>query len=280
LRKLRHYEGFIDAAPIISVDAAKHLLQSPDTVFVDTRNYWKYVKGHIPGAVNFETYAFHWIDTSKPGLLAFNKQMEMLISSLGIDKTKNIIFYENTSGYDAARGVWLLSYLGHKKSKLLDGGLNMWKRMKLPIDTRDPPIRRANFRAKPDYRFLVTMKELLSIANLKGTAEGTKVIDARTPGEFLGKNKRAVKAGHIPGALNVEWARALRRDGSLKKASTLRRMYKNIGLKTGQEAITYCQSGYRAAHSWLVLKALGYDARNYLGSWYEWGNNTKAPVTA
>ena len=123
-----NYKGYPDPSHVISVEEASTLVGRKDVVFVDTRNYWKYAKGHIPGAVNLELYAFHWVDTSQEGLEAFAQQMAMLFGAFGIDNEKQVVFYQNNSGYDAARGVWLLEWLGNKHGRLLDGGLNLWKR--------------------------------------------------------------------------------------------------------------------------------------------------------
>ena len=232
------------------------------------------MKGHIPGAFNLELFAFHWVDSSKKGIEAFVRQMQMLLGSLGIDKRKQVIFYQNNSGYDAARGVWLLNYLGHSNARLLDGGLNLWKRRKLPLSKKDPPAARpTHFVTRPNSSLIASLDFLSS-----GVSDGSlQVIDARNSGEYSGIYHRALKAGHIPNATNVEWKLALRRDGTLKKASDLRKLYS--GVIQNADAVTYCQSGYRAAHSWLVLKLLGYkNVRNYLGSWYEWGNRSDTQV--
>ena len=141
------YKGFANPSLVIAVDEAKKLVNQSDVLFIDTRNYWKYVKGHIPGAFNLELYAFHWIDTSKDGISAFAKQMRGLFEALGIVDKTTVIFYQNNSGYDAARGVWLLDLLGHDNSKLLDGGLNLWKRIGLATSTEDPrPRRKSNLK--------------------------------------------------------------------------------------------------------------------------------------
>jgi thiosulfate/3-mercaptopyruvate sulfurtransferase len=276
----KNYKGYTNPSLVISVEEASKLLKrskQEDFVFIDTRNYWKYAKGHIPGAYNLELYAFHWVDTSPESLKAFEKQMRMLFGSLGVKKDTTVIFYQNNSGYDAARGVWLLNFLGHDKTKLLDGGLNAWKRAALPVSTKDPEIRPcSDFEEikRLDYSIMATMDSLFS-----GIEQNSvQVLDVRTPGEYAGTFHRARKSGHIPGASNLEWKLALRRDGTLKGARELLKIYSTM-LAPDREVVTYCQSGYRAAHSWLVLKLLGFDrVRNYVGSWYEWGNNPRTPV--
>ena len=269
------YKGYQNPSLVVSSEEARNLLDKPDVIFIDTRNYWRYAKGHIPGAFNLELYAFHWIDTSRKGIRAFAEQMGMLFGSLGITQRTTVIFYQNNSGYDAARGVWLLNLLGHNKTRLLDGGFNFWKR-KFPTSTKDPvPRTRSNANEfRVNESFLATRDSLLSSLPSKSV----QVLDTRNKGEFDSTFHRARKSGHIPGASNREWKAALRKDGSLKSARGLQKLYSS--LKPELKTITYCQSGYRAAHSWLVLKLLGFgNVQNYLGSWYEWGNDPTTPVS-
>ncbi|MDG6994582.1 MAG: sulfurtransferase [Nitrososphaerota archaeon] len=271
-----NYKGYPDPSLIVSVDEAKTLLDKSDVVFVDTRNYWKYVEEHIPGAFNLELYAFHWVDTSREGIEVFVRQMARLVGSLGIDSSKQVIFYQNNSGYDAARGVWLLHFLGHKRARILDGGLNLWRRKKLPLSTSDPPAPKQG-RFKPRLE-LSTFASMDSLSKLVTKGE-SQILDCRSAGEYSGKFRRAIKLGHIPWSLNIEWKSALRKDGTLKDARQLQKLYGNI--KKEGETVTYCQSGYRAAHSWLVLRLLGFqNVKNYLGSWYEWGNEAGARVVS
>ena len=267
------YKGFHDDSLVISVDEAAKLAKNGNLVFIDTRNYWKYVKGHIPGAFNLELYAFHWVDTSQDGVRAFANQMRMLFGSFGINEKTAVVFYQNNSGYDAARGVWLLNFLGHSKPKLLDGGLNLWKRKGLAMSTEDPKPRKKSF-FKDDLNESVLITKNLMSSEIKSL----QLIDVRNEGEYDGTFRRAAKVGHVPGAINLEWKSALRKDGTLKDAGQLSELYSN--LDKNRETATYCQSGYRAAHSWLVLKLLGFaNVRNYLGSWYEWGNDSDTTVT-
>ncbi len=119
------------------------------------------------------------------------------------------------------------------------------------------------------------------VATLESLSQDSerRVIDTRSSGEYTGKFRRALKIGHIPSAINIEWKQVLRKDGTFKSARHLQKLYSILGLRKQDEIVTYCQSGYRAAHSWLVLKMLGFsNVRNYLGSWYEWGNDPKTKV--
>ena len=271
---LPNYKGYKNPSLIISAQEARKPVGTPDVIFVDTRNYWKYAKAHLPGAFSLELYAFHWVDTSSEGMGAFENEMRMLFGSLGISRRNTVVFYQNNSGYDAARGVWLLNLLGHEKARMLDGGLNLWKRLKYPVSTKDPEPRKSqSFGKEIDNRVLATRESLTaSLAD-----KSAQVLDVRNDGEYDASFRRARKSGHVPSAMHCEWTKALRRDGTLKAAKDLQKLYSPLDSKV--KTITYCQSGYRAAHSWLVLRSLGFeDVQNYLGSWYEWGNHPTTPI--
>ena len=95
---------------LISTDNLKQIFQDESVLIVDTRSFGEYSKGHIPGAVNLDLFAFHWFDTSQNGISSFSAQTRKLLSFAGIDENKKIVFYDNVSGMLAARGVWLCQY--------------------------------------------------------------------------------------------------------------------------------------------------------------------------
>ena len=90
---------------------------------------------------------------------------------------------------------------------------------------------------------------------------------------------RAARGGAIPGAVHLEWTHNLDQNGAFKPVSELREMYERAGVTPDKEVVTYCQGGYRAAHSYLALRLLGYPrVRNYIGSWKEWGDRVDLPI--
>jgi thiosulfate/3-mercaptopyruvate sulfurtransferase len=92
--------------------------------------------------------------------------------------------------------VWLLELLGNKKGRLLDGGLNLWKREGRALSSEDPKYDRAKFILKLEESQLCTLEALQGHVRMKDAT----VIDVRNPGEFSGKYRRALKLGHVPGS--------------------------------------------------------------------------------
>jgi thiosulfate/3-mercaptopyruvate sulfurtransferase len=109
------------------------------------------------------------------------------------------------------------------------------------------------------------------------------VLDARSRGEYVGEDVRAARGGHVPGAVNLDWVLNLEEGagGTFLGETELREMYDSIGVSNQGETVTLCQTGVRAAHTYFVLRNLGYDnVRMYDGSWAEWGNDASAPIVA
>jgi len=242
-------------------------------IIIDARSFSEYKNGHIPGAINVDLFQLHWFDTSKKGIKDFNRQTRMLLSHIGIQRKSQVIFYDSVSGILAARGVWLLLYFSHNKVSMLDGGFEKWKNDGYDIEVRTTPLKYSEFKGKVNNKVLATAKEIKGLLNNKNVS----IVDARTGKEYDGSDVRAVRRGHIPSAINIDWENNIE-NGVFKSNSKLSRIYSDVPKKS--QIITYCQGGYRAANAFLALKLLGYDkVKMYLGSWGEWGNKLNLPVS-
>jgi thiosulfate/3-mercaptopyruvate sulfurtransferase len=266
----------------VSSDALHQILHdSKDLerlVIIDTRSIDEYLNGHIPSAINLDLMQFHWIDTSRNGIRQFNRQMRNLLSNMGIDGTKSVVFYDKISGPSAARGVWLLHYFSHPNVSMLDGGFEAWRSKEFQIETGTNAFSHSSPATSTTPEVIADLNMVKS-AVTKRVDENRVLIDCRSEEEFDGRVIRALRGGHIPHAINIDWTLNIDKvnDGRFKKLSALAKIYSSI--PRTDEIITYCQGGYRAANTYLVLKLLGYEkVRVYLGSWGEWGNKSKFPV--
>ena len=255
---------------IISTSELNSILGDSKILIIDTRSFKEYSEGHIPGAINLDLFAFHWIDTTIEGINHFNKQSQMLLSFAGVDNEKKVIFYDDVSGMLAARGVWMLMYFSHPDVSMLDGGMKKWRQEKMEIETKQNGFKPTNFVGK------INSSIISGFENIRDNLDTLKIIDARSDGEYRGTTIRAAQAGHIPNAINIDWSLNLEEDGTLKDDSELSKLY---SIPKDSAIVTYCQGAYRAANSFLVLKRLGFkNVKVYLGSWGEWGNKLDLPV--
>ena len=155
---------------------------------------------------------------------------------------------------------------------MLDGGFEKWKKEGYRIEVKTNPPNYSEFNGRINYKVLTTAKEI------KGSLNKTNVsiVDARSTKEYDGSDVRAVRRGHIPSAINIDWENNIE-NGVFKSKNKLSRIYSDVPKKS--QIITYCQGGYRAANAFLALKILGYKkVKMYLGSWGEWGNRLDLPV--
>lgn len=239
---------------------------------IDARSFSEYKDGHIRGAINIDLFQLHWFDTTKRGIKDFNRQSRLLLSNIGIRKNSEVIFYDNVSGVNSARGVWLLLYFSHDNVGMLDGGFQKWKSENLPVEVKSNQLTNVRFMGRPNSNVIADANQVKKSIGKKNV----KIVDARSKEEYSGTEVRAVRRGHIPSAINIDWTRNIE-NSVFKSKKKLSKIYSRI--PKDAQIITYCQGGYRAANTFLVLKMLGYKkVKMYLGSWGEWGNKVEFPA--
>ena len=244
-------------------------------LLIDARPAHEFARGQLPGAVHLDLWGVSLIDTSEAPLHAFGWMIGHLFSLRGVQPGVPVVVYEHDSGIRAARIFWWLEYLGHPDARVLDGGVNAWRRAGLPLSSAPVAPRQSDWHGTRQPHRLATWQDVL--ARL-GAADAA-IVDTRSDDEYYGRAVRAKRGGAIPGAVHLEWTANLAPDGTFKNADELRAMYAAAGVGPNREVITYCQGGYRAAHTYLALRQLGFPrVRNYTGSWKEWGDREDLPL--
>ena len=247
----------------------------PRPVLVDLRPAEAYAAGHIPGAAHLDLFGISLVDTDPAPLDAFLWIVAHLLAARGVDASRPVVVYDERSGIRAARAFWFLELFGHPDARLLDGGFGAWERAGRPVTREAAPPVPGRWTPGRETACLATWRD---VRDRLGRGDAA-ILDTRSDGEHRGANVRARRGGAIPGAVHVEWTRNLGADGAFKPAAELRAMYAAAGVTPDREVVSYCQGGYRAAHSYLALRLLGYPrVRNYLGSWKEWGDREDLPI--
>ena len=255
---------------------ARHL-DHPQLRIVDVGRREIYVRTHLPGAVHLDYERLVHARPPAMGLLPDVATLAETLGGLGITPEHHVLAYDDETNGRAARLLWTLDAVGHTRFSLLNGGLEQWQAEERPVESgeRSPtptcyPVNlRAEVSADLDY-----VRDHLHDAR-------TVLLDTRSPEEYSGKLKRAARGGHIPGAVNYNWTDAMDHDRHLRvrPAAELRREFEALGVDAAKEIVVYCQTHHRSAHTYIVLKHLGYPrVRGYAGSWSEWGNRPDTPI--
>ena len=252
-------------------------LQDADIRIVDLR-VRGYGDGHVPGAAWLDNNAIR-IANRPPTFLPTPAEFEELMARLGISNTTRVIAYDDRGGIYAARLWWILNHYGHANVALLDGGWTKWALERRPTDTTAPAFTRASFSVKPGTVKVATAQDVLVAIN----KPGIKLIDARTQAEIEGRDLRNIKrGGFIESSVPVYWEDTFDpTTKAFKSAADIEKLYRSRGIAPGDDIITYCQVGMRAAHNLFTLALIGHDLtklRNYYGSWEEWGNRDDTPI--
>ena len=248
-------------------------------VDVDTSSY---DKGHIKNATgwNWATQLNDRLRRDIPN----QKMFEELCSASGIANDHTVILYGDHHNWFAAFAFWQFKIYGHNDLRLMNGGRKKWELEGRPLTTETPTITRTAYHPSvPDFSLRARRDNIFQILSGKPV----HLVDVRSPDEFTGKiiapagmTETAQRGGHIPGAVNVLWSKAVNDDGTFKDYKDLVALYEAEGVRPDKEAVTYCRIGERSSHTWFVLKyLLGVEkVRNYDGSWTEWGNLMEAPI--
>jgi len=250
-------------------------------VDVDTTAY---DSGHIAGAVgwNWQSQLNDPVRRDIPDKQAFAK----LLSEAGVTLKTTVVLYGDNNNWFAAFAFWLLQLYGHTNAKLMNGGRAKWVAEGRPLGTARANVQATTYPVPKKTNSALRAKRPEVEKALKSAK--TALVDVRSTPEFVGEiiappgmTETAQRAGHIPGAKNIPWSKAVAADGTFKPYEELLALYMGAKVIDGKsEVIAYCRIGERSSHTWFALKyLLGVKkVRNYDGSWTEWGNLVGAPI--
>lgn len=263
---------------IIEPEQLKPLLGDARLLLVDLSEPPMYAARHVPGAVNLPYQQIIRAEPPAMGLMPTEQRLSEVLSAIGLTDDVHVVAYDAEGNGRASRFLWTLDALGHPGFSLLDGGLAAWASAGGQLESGIVDPRPSQYQAK-----LRNPGAVADTAYILEHLQDPKVLvlDTRSPGEYAGVDQRAMRAGHIPGAANLEWTRAMdpQRDRRFLPEETLRKMLSELGATPDKEIITHCQTHHRSAHTYLMLKHLGYErVRGYAGSWSEWGNRQDTPI--
>jgi len=269
-------KGYVNPQLLItSSELNQRLREAEPPTLIDLRPAELFAQGHLPGAVHLDLFGISLIDTSPAPLDAFMWMIAHLLVTRGVSADRTVVVYDDQSGMRAARAFWFLEFFGHSDPRVLDGGFTAWTGLGLTTTTETQPPRRGTWDVGRVRERLATWSDVAT----RIERDDAVMLDTRSDGEYHGSNVRAKRGGAIPGAVHLEWTQNLNDEGGFKAAADLQDMYTDKGITPEKEVVSYCQGGYRAAHSYLALRLLGYPrVRNYIGSWKEWGDREDLPI--
>jgi thiosulfate/3-mercaptopyruvate sulfurtransferase len=273
------------ARSVVSADWVEKNLNDPKVVIVEVSTEpGIYERGHIQNAVKISWHT-DLVDTVNRDVVSAAKFQKFAQNS-GISADSTIVLYGDKNNWFAAWGAWIFNLYGAKDVRILDGGRVKWEKDGRAMTTAVPTKPKGNFTStRLDKSLRATLlQDVIPVAKKRVKAD---LIDIRSADEFSGKifapagfQELAVRAGHIPGAINVPWGLNVNADGTFKTIAELKKLYADKGVDGKQPIITYCRIGERSSLTWFVLsEILGYDVKNYDGSWTEYGNTVGVPIS-
>jgi thiosulfate/3-mercaptopyruvate sulfurtransferase len=235
-----------------------------------------YQSAHIPGALLVEPGELVAGTPPAVGRLPAPERLEALFGRLGLTPDVTVVAYDDEGGGWAGRLIWTLDVIGHDRWAYLDGGILAWQAAGLPVDSGAPPaIAPGRVELRIDTGPVAEIPDVLA-----AIGDPTSVIwDARSKAEYLGLRSGSRRAGHIPGAVNVDWLELMDPARQLRLIAHLPVLLAAHGITPEKQVITHCQTHHRSGLTYLAARLLGFRRiRAYHGSWSEWGNRDDTPV--
>ena len=262
--------------------------QQRGAIIWDVRASNQYLEGHIPGAINFGDIGTVLRDPNREDFIDL-AEINAIFNKAGLDIYKEIVVYGSRGNPYSYFGLFTIHYFGGKQAKVFHDGIDGWADAGLPIEKTSSTLGSINIKLAPQENLVVSNEQMRKLYN----NQSVQVVDARTFNEFKGNDVRAIRGGHIPGAISIPYEQNWKDPAtgsklakkevktnagmSLKTKDELNALYAK--LDPNKETVVYCQSGVRAAETATVLQNLGYkNVKIYDSSWLGWASHLASPV--
>ena len=273
------------ARSVVQADWLEKNLDDPKVVVIEVSTEpGIYERGHIRNAVKI-TWHTDLVDTVNRDVVSA-ANFQKFAQAAGISQDTTVVLYGDKNNWFAAWGAWIFNLYGAKDVRILDGGRVKWEKDGRALTTAVTTKTKGNFTStRLDKTLRATLlQDIIPVAKKRVKVD---LIDIRSADEYSGKifapagfQELAVRAGHIPGAINIPWGLNVNADGTFKTVAELKKVYADKGFDGKQAIITYCRIGERSSLTWFVLsEILGYNVKNYDGSWTEYGNTVGVPIS-
>lgn len=243
-----------------------------------------YKKGHIKGAVHMNTDS---IESEELWNYRKPEEFEQLFKDYGITKDTTVIVY-GEDGVNSADDRVALGFLwaGVENVKSLDGGLEAWKKAKLPLEEKtnelQPTTEEFGVKIPAHPEYIISMDEVVDKLE---NDDNFKLVSIRSKDEFLGKTSGysyIETAGEPKGAIwghDTDDGSYNKEDGTTVGVDVLEGYLKESGASMENELSFYCGTGWRAAIPFLIAYENGYtNVTLYDGGWFQWQKNEDLPV--
>ena len=262
--------------------------QQRGAIIWDVRASNQYLEGHIPVAINFGDIGTVLRDPNREDFIDL-AEINAIFNKAGLDIYKEIVVYGSRGNPYSYFGLFTIHYFGGKQAKVFHDGIDGWADAGLPIEKTSSTLASINIKLAPQENLVVSNEQMRKLYN----NQSVQVVDARTFNEFKGNDVRAIRGGHIPGAISIPYEQNWKDPAtgsklakkevktnagmSLKTKDELNALYAK--LDPNKETVVYCQSGVRAAETATVLQNLGYkNVKIYDSSWLGWASHLASPV--
>lgn len=273
------------SSPLIEAPALHERSKHPGLTILDGSWYMpaearntaaEFEAGHIPGASFFDLDAISDRTSNLPHMLPPQDQFQAAVRELGVGKNDDIVIYDTSGIFSAARVWWSFRVAGAKNVYVLNGGLPAWHANGFPLETGASMRASGDFEARYHEALVTGFDDILAMTD----SERSSILDARSEARFKGTApdpRQGVSAGHIAGSRNVPFNDLLAPDGKLKTTTELSDVFKSRGANLDGRLMASCGSGVTAAIIALALASLGReDVAIYDGAWTEWGSRPES----